>query len=61
MSGQAEQLQQLMAFFQVGAESGQCASVKPAQRGPRKGRAGAWPRPGGQAADSVDETHFEKF
>ena len=59
MSGQAEQLQQLMAFFQVGSESGS-GRVKPAQRGPRK----AGPTRGRSqavAADSVDETHFEKF
>jgi methyl-accepting chemotaxis protein len=59
MSGQAEQLQQLMAFFQVGAESGN-GRVKPAPRGVR--RAGpARGRSQAVAADSVDETHFEKF
>jgi methyl-accepting chemotaxis protein len=59
MSGQAEQLQQLMAFFQIGAESSG-GRTKPAQRGPRK----AGPTRGRShalSAESVDETHFEKF
>jgi hypothetical protein len=59
MSGQAEQLQQLIAFFQLGTE-------QPASK-PRAATSNRTPRPAGSGrrttsgADTVDESHFEKF